>query len=82
MKFYGSHICPNCEEAQALLDEKNLPYEYINITETTANLKEFLRIRDTSSVFLEVKENGRIGIPCFVKDDGTVTLCTENVLES
>lgn len=80
MKFYGAHICPNCEEAQALLDEKKIPYVYINITETTANLKEFLQIRDTSSVFLEVKENNKIGIPCFVKEDGTVTLCTEDVL--
>lgn len=80
MKFYGAHICPNCEEAQALLDEKKIPYVYINITETTANLKEFLKIRDTNSVFLEVKENNKIGIPCFVKEDGTVTLCTEDVL--
>ncbi len=80
MKFYGTHLCPDCEEAQAMLDEKQIPYEYINITESTANLKEFLKIRDNSGLFREVKENGGIGIPCFVKEDGTITLCTEDVL--
>ena len=80
MKFYGTHLCPDCEEAQAALDEKHVPYAYIDITESTANLKEFLKIRDQSSLFQEVKENGGIGIPCFVKEDGTITLCTEDVL--
>ena len=37
-------------------------------------MKEFLRLRDTSPVFDEAKKNGSIGIPCFVLEDGTVTL--------
>lgn len=80
MKFYGTHLCPDCEEAQALLDGKHVPYEYIDITGNTANLKEFLKLRDNNALFQEVKENGCIGIPCFVKEDGTITLCTEDVL--
>lgn len=80
MKFYGTHLCPDCEEAQALLDEKQVSYEYIDITASTIHLKEFLKIRDTDRRFLEVKENGCIGIPCFIKEDGTITLCTEDVL--
>ena len=41
-------------------------------------IKEFLRLRDTSPVFDEAKKNGAAGIPCFVLEDGTVTLVPED----
>ena len=28
MKFYGSHLCPDCEAAQAVLDREKIPYEW------------------------------------------------------
>lgn len=74
MKLYGTHICPDCEDAEAVLKEKNIDYVYVDITETTANLKEFLKIRDTNPLFHQVKRDGGIGIPCFVLEDGSVTL--------
>lgn len=74
MKLYGTHLCPDCEEAQAVLDERQIAYDYVDITAATANLKEFLRLRDRLPVFDAVKENGMIGIPCFVREDGAVTL--------
>ena len=40
-------------------------------------LKEFLRIRDNSPVFNEAKKVGAAGIPCFVLEDGSVTLIPE-----
>ena len=42
------------------------------IGEHVANMKEFIRLRDTNPVFDEAKREGYIGIPCFVKEDGTV----------
>ena len=38
-----------------------------------------MRLRDNNPVFDEAKENGWLGIPCFVKEDGTVTLTAEEV---
>ena len=40
-------------------------------------IKEFLRLRDSSPVFDDARRHGRAGIPCFVLDDGRVTLVPE-----
>lgn len=37
-------------------------------------MKEFLHLRDNNSVFDDAKKHGYAGIPCFVLEDGTVTL--------
>jgi len=34
------------------------------------NLKKFLHYRDTRKEFDEIKKAGRVGIPCFVLNDG------------
>lgn len=80
MKFYGSHLCPDCEAAQAALDEREIPYEYVDITGSMANLKEFLKLRDNLPQYREVRENSMVGIPSFMKDDGSVTRDVEEVL--
>lgn len=79
MKFYGTHLCPDCEEAEAFLKERNISFEYVDITGTTANLKEFLKLRDTDPLFDLVRADGMIGIPCFAREDGTVTLNVEDL---
>ena len=61
----------------ALLDDKGIPYEYVDITESTKNLRAFLAMRDTLPVYDEAKAEGRIGIPSFVWEDGSVTLDTD-----
>ncbi len=40
-------------------------------------MKEFLRLRDNNEVFAEARAKGYVGIPCFVLEDGTVTLNPE-----
>lgn len=55
----------------------------MDIGEHVKILKEFLAIRDNNELFDECKENGYAGIPCFVREDGSVTLVPEDVgLES
>ena len=34
--------------------------------------KEFIVLRDSHPAFAKVRERGNIGIPCFVKEDGSV----------
>ena len=53
-------------------------YEYLDFSDSIRNLKEFLALRDSNPVFAKIKEEGRIGIPCILLPDGTVTLNWDN----
>lgn len=77
LKIYGSDQCPDCVECKADLDKAGVSYEYCSIAENLRYLKEFLVIRDQNSVFLPVKEAGKIGIPCILSEDGSVSLTWE-----
>lgn len=70
------NTCPDCiyVEEQIQGDDR---YEIIDIGSHVKHLKEFLRIRDNSPVFNEAKKVGAAGIPCFVLEDGSVTLIPE-----
>ena len=72
MKIYGTDLCPDCVAAKKILDEKNIPYDYVDITKNIADLKAFMRLRDTSSAFDAVKKAGNIGVPAFVSEDGEI----------
>ena len=73
MKVYGSEICVDCRNFKAIQNNRGFEVEYIDITENTKNMREFLAIRDNDPVFDEVKQRGGIGIPLFVREDGQKT---------
>lgn len=73
MKVYGAEICVDCRNYKAIQKSRGFETEYIDITENTKNLREFLEIRDSDSVFETVKARHGIGIPLFVREDGTKT---------
>ncbi|GAB6975702.1 hypothetical protein [Prevotella falsenii] len=77
IKIYGMKTCPDCVavDEQAKGDSR---YEVIDIGEHVRFLKEFLRLRDNNPVFAEARAKGYAGIPCFVLEDGTVTLNAED----
>lgn len=74
MKVYGAQICIDCRNYRAIQKARGFEAEYVEIIENTTNLKEFLAIRDNDPLFDAVRANGGIGIPLFVKEDGTKTL--------
>lgn len=76
IKIYGMPSCPDCSyvEEQVHGDAR---YQVINIGEHILHLKAFLRLRDQEEVFAGAKARGSVGIPCFVLEDGTVTLSPE-----
>lgn len=80
LKIYGSMLCPDCVDCCADLDNTNIPYEFLDFADSVKNLKEFLVIRDREPVFDAVRERGSIGIPCIVREDGSVTLSWEEFL--
>lgn len=73
LKIYGSMLCPDCVACRADLDKAGIAYEYLDFGENLRNLKEFLKLRDELPIFAEVRANGSIGIPCILREDGSVT---------
>lgn len=73
IKVYGAEICVDCRNYKAIQKNRGFEAEYIDITENTKNLREFLEIRDQDSVFEPVKARHGIGIPLFVREDGAKT---------
>ena len=73
IKIYVMESCPDCTQAKQLYGE-NPDYEIIDIGKQARSLKEFLVLRDNHPAFAKVRERGTIGIPCFVKEDGTVII--------
>lgn len=51
----------------------------IDIGKHVRNLKQFIKLRDTNPVFDEAKAVDDLGIPCYVLEDGMVTLCSKDV---
>jgi len=74
LKIYGSTLCPDCVRCCQELQAANVAYEYCDFATSLLFLKEFLKLRDESSAFAEVRSSGKIGIPCIVRPDGTLTL--------
>ena len=78
-KVYVMSSCPDCFEVKARLSG-NPDFEIIDIGEHVRNLKEFIRLRDSSPAFDSIKAGGSIGIPCFVEDDGQISFDAEKFL--
>ena len=73
IKVYGMPSCPYCAFIEPQI-EGNPEFVYIDIGKDVHALHEFLELRDHHPALAEYKAMGDVGIPCFVKDDGTVTL--------
>ena len=74
MLIYGSMLCPDCVQCCKDLDEAGTAYTFCEFADDLANLKAFLKIRDSEPIFEAVKKEGKIGIPCLVGEDRTVSL--------
>ena len=74
IKIYGMPTCPYCDYVHEQVIGREDEFEYINIGENIRNMSAFMRLRDTNSVFDEMKAIGDVGLPAFVLEDGTVTI--------
>lgn len=74
IKIYGSMLCPDCVQCREDLDKAAVAYEYLDFSESLLHLKEFLAVRESCPLFDEVRKHGGIGIPCIIREDGSVTL--------
>ena len=65
--------CPDCSQIKQQYKD-NSGYELIDIGQHVKNLKEFLALRDNHPAFEKVRKKGAIGIPCFIKEDGSIVI--------
>lgn len=73
IKMYVMKSCPYCEYVERQI-AGNDKFKVIDIGEHVRNMHEFLELRDHNAAFDEAKRTGDIGIPCYVLEDGMVTL--------
>lgn len=66
LKIYGMMLCPDCVNCVEQLREHRVAFEFYDFSTDLPALKEFLKLRDTMDIFRQVREEGRIGIPCIV----------------
>ena len=80
LKIYGSMLCPDCVKCREDLDRSGTAYEYLDFGKELKNLKEFLALRDGSPLFDDARREGKIGIPCILREDGSITLSWEEFM--
>lgn len=74
LKILGSKLCKNTQETIAFCTENHIEFEMIDIMESLDNLKIFLKIRESRpDLYDEARQNDKIGLPCIILPDGTVT---------
>ncbi len=74
--FY-TDLCPDTAPFVQELERLNVEYEGVNIFESMANFKRFLKLRDNHSAFDIPKNLGNIGIPALLSDDENIILDRE-----
>lgn len=74
LKVYGMRICPDTMKCCEDLTRAGVAYEFLDFAEKTANLKAFLKLRDGNPLFDNARQEGKIGIPCIHREDGSLTL--------
>ena len=74
LKIYGSMLCPDCVKCCQEQKVAAVTFEYCDFADSLLHLKEFLKLRDAHAAFAKVRADGKIGIPCIVREDGTITL--------
>ena len=72
LKIFGSPLCPDCVLCREALDQAGVEYVYMDITGNLLFLKKFLKVREQPE-FDTVRQRGQIGIPCILREDGSLT---------
>lgn len=73
IKVYGLPTCPYCDYIEEQIKDRK-GFIYINIGKNIKDLHDFLLLRDSRPEFDEYKKIGDVGVPCFVREDGSITL--------
>ncbi|OOF48009.1 hypothetical protein BKK53_10505 [Rodentibacter trehalosifermentans] len=76
-KVYFAPWCPDTEPFFAELNRLKIEFEALDIANDRLNFKAFFKLRDVHPAFDDAKQNGYIGIPALVLENGNVVLDKE-----
>ena len=76
----GSHACPHTLAALNKLTEAGINADFRDILGSHADLKAYLALRDKDPLYDDIRGTARIGIPCFIREDGSATLSLDDIL--
>jgi Glutaredoxin-related protein len=76
----GSHLCPDTLYALNQLSARKIDVAFRDLSASLEDLKAYLALRESSPLYDAVRARGGIGIPCFVREDGSATLELEDIL--
>lgn len=77
----GSHLCPDTLYALNRLSAAKAEIDFVDILSCHDALKTYLKIRETSPLYEDIRGGtARLGIPCFVKEGGSMTLDINDIL--
>lgn len=71
--FY-SDKCPDTPAFLQKLQEKNIDFQEVNITDSMPNLKRFLQLRDLRDEYQSVRAAGNVGVPTLLVNDERIIL--------
>ena len=78
----GSHLCPDTIYAIHQLAAAGVDTKYRDILSCHADLRYYLSIRETSDLYASIRGTERLGVPLFVREDGSMTLELKDILET
>jgi glutaredoxin-related protein len=81
VQVIGSHQCPDTLYALNQLAAHGAEIDFVDLLGSHDGLKTYLNLRDKNPLYAEIRGTDRLGIPCFVLEDGTVTLSLADVLK-
>lgn len=77
----GSHLCPDTLAALNRLSEVGAEIDFKDILSCHADLRAYLDLRDNHEAYAEIRGTERLGVPCFVMEDGVATMEIGDVLK-
>ena len=76
----GSHLCPDTLYALNQLTAAGVEASFQDILSCYAALQTYLNVRETSELYADIRGTQRLGVPCFVREDGSMSLSLDEVL--
>jgi len=76
----GSHLCPDTLYALNRLTAAGVEVSFQDILSCHAALQTYLHVRETSDLYAEIRGTQRLGVPCFVREDGSMSLALDEIL--
>ncbi len=80
VRIIGSHLCPENLYALKQLTDAKFEVDFVDILTSLNALKTYLSVRESSPLYKDICGTDRLGIPCFVREDGSMTLDIHEIL--